>query len=65
MEKLDVRAFQRFNIDIQGFPFENFSGGHFGKLMGGGGGIYTDFWWGQWFTQALFVHRSAAEKLNL
>ena len=45
MEKLDVRAFQRFNIDIQGFPFENFGGGSLWQV-GGRGEIYTDFWWG-------------------
>ena len=36
MEKLDVRAFQRFNIDIQGFPFENFGGGSLWQVGGQG-----------------------------
>ena len=36
MEKLDVRAFQRFNIDIQGFPFENFGGGSLWQVGGRG-----------------------------
>ena len=40
MEKLDVRAFQRFNIDIQSFPFENFGGGSLWQVGGRGGNIH-------------------------